>query len=360
MDRRSLIKHAGIAGVLAAGVAPAVHAQQAVRWRVATSFPKSLDTLHGCAVKFSETVKALSGGKFEVSVHAAGELIPAFGIVDALADDSLELGLTAAYYYTGKDPAFAFGCAVPFGFTAQQSQAWKRHGNGQKLMDELYAKYNFFSLAGLNTGTQMGGWYRNEINKPEDFKGLKMRLGGGVFGESMARLGVVAQNMPGGEVYQALEKGTLDAAEFVGPYDDEKLGWNKVAKYYYYGAWWEGGADLEFFVNKKAFAKLSAENQAIVRAAADVAYCDGTSKYLYLNPISLKRLVASGTQLKRFNKDIVLAGFKAANAVYEEHSAKEPQFKKIYDDMRAFQRDQILWNRVSELIFTSDIASMTI
>lgn len=360
MDRRSIIKHAGIAGVLAAGVAPAVHAQAAVRWRLATSFPKALETLHGCAVKFSETVKALSGGKFEVSVHAAGELMPAFGIVDALADDSIEMGETASYYYTGKDASFAFGCAVPFGLTAQQTQAWKLHGNGQKLMDELYGKYNFFSLSALNTGTQMGGWYRKEMNRPEDFKGLKMRLGGGVFGESMAKLGVVSQNMPGGEVYQALEKGTLDAAEFVGPYDDEKMGWNKVAKYYYYGAWWEGGADLEFFINKKAFAKLSADNQAIVHAAAAVAYNDGTSKYLTLNPVSLKRLVASGTQLKRFNKEIVAAGFKAANEVYDEHSAKEPQFKKILDDLRAFQRDQILWNRVSELIYTQDLASLKI
>lgn len=360
MDRRSLIKRAGIASVLAAGVAPAVHAQPAVRWRMATSFPKALETLHGCAVKFADTVKALSGGKFEVSVHAAGELMPAFGIVDALADDSIEMGETAAYYYTGKDPSFAFGCAVPFGFNAQQSQAWKLHGNGRKLMDELYGKYNFFGLNALNTGTQMGGWYRKEMNKPEDFKGLKMRLGGGVFGESMAKLGVVAQNMPGGDVYQALEKGTLDAAEFVGPYDDEKMGWNKVAKYYYYGAWWEGGADLEFFINQKAFAKLSAEHQAMVRAAADTAYNDGTSKYLTLNPISLKRLVASGTQLKRFNKEVVQAGFKAAQEVYEEHSAKDAQFKKIYEDLRTFQRDQILWNRVSELVFTQDMASLKI
>ena len=357
MDRRSLIKQTGMAGILAAGIAPTVHAQAAVRWRLATSFPKSLQTLHGCAVKFSETVKALSGGKFEVSVHAAGELIPAFGIVDALKDDSIEMGETAAYYFTGKDPAFAFGCAVPFGFTAQQNQAWKLHGNGHKLMDELYGRYNFFGISALNTGTQMGGWYRNEMKSVDDFKGLKMRLGGGVFGESMAKLGVVAQNMPGGDVYQALEKGTLDAAEFVGPYDDSAMGWNKVAKYYYYGAWWEGGADLEFFINKKAFDKLSAENQAIVRAAADVAYNDGTSKYMLLNPIALKKLVASGTQLKRFDKAIVDAGFKAAQEVYAEHSAKDAFFKKVFEDFRAFQRDQVLWNRISELVFTTDMST---
>jgi len=360
MDRRSLIKNAGIAGILATGVAPAVHAQAAVRWRMATSFPKSLETLHGCAVKFSETVKALSGGKFEVSVHAAGEIIPAFGIVDALEQDTIEMGETAAYYYTGKDPVFAFSCAVPFGLTAGQSLAWKEHGNGRKLLDTVFAKYNFHTLGALNTGTQMGGWYRKEIKSPADFKGLKMRLGGGVFGESMAKLGVVAQNMPGGEVYQALEKGTLDAAEFVGPYDDERLGYGKVAKYYYYNAWWEGGADLDFFVNNKAYAKLSPENQAIVQAAAAVAYNDGTSKYLMLNPPALKRIVASGVQLKPFPKAVVDAGFKAAQEVYAEHSAKEPEFKKIFEDLRAFQRDQILWNRISELPFMQTMASVKI
>ena len=351
MDRRSLIKRAGIAGVLAAGVAPAVHAQAAVRWRIATSFPKSLETLHGCAVKFSETVKALSGGKFEVSVHAAGELVPAFGIVDALADDSLEMGETASYYYTGKHPAFAFGCAVPFGFTAQQMQAWKRHGNGRKLMDELYDKYNFFGLSALSTGTQMGGWYRKEMKTPADFKGLKMRLGGGVFGESMAKLGVVAQNMPVGEVYQALEKGTLDATEFVGPYDDEKLGFNKVAPFYYYPGWWEGGAELEFFINAKAYAALPAEFQAIVDAATTVAARDMTAKYDAFNPIALKRLVAAKTQLKAFPKEIMDAGYKASMEVFAEHEAKSPEFKTIHQDMRAFQRDQLLWARYSELRF---------
>ena len=358
MHRRSLIKQAGIAGVLAAGIAPAVHAQAAVRWRLATSFPKSLDTLHGCSVKFAETIKEMSGGKFEVSVHAAGELIPAFGIVDALADDSIEMGTTAAYYYTGKDPIFAFGCAVPFGMTAGQSLAWKMHGNGRKLLNELYGRFNFHGLNALNTGTQMGGWYRKEIKSPEDFKGLKMRLGGGVFGESMARLGVVAQNMPGGEVYQALEKGTLDAAEFVGPYDDEKLGYAKVTKYYYWNAWWEGGADLEFFINNKAYAKLSPEYKAMVQAAAAAAYTDGTSKYMALNPPALKRIVASGIQFKPFPKPVVDAAFVAAQEVFAEHSAKSPEFKKIFEDFRAFQRDQILWARFSEFRFDSYMTSV--
>lgn len=351
MDRRSIIKQAGIAGVLAAGIAPAVHAQATVRWRLASSFPKSLDTIFGSAEMFAKTVRALSGGKFEVSVHAAGELMPAFGVVDALQSSTIEMAQTAPYYYTGKNSIFAFGCAVPFGLTARQMDAWMDHGNGRKLMDAFYANYNIKSRSAGNTGTQMGGWYRKEIKTVADLKGLKMRMGGGLFGESMAKLGVVAQNMPAGEVYQALEKGTLDATEFVGPYDDEKLGFNKVAPFYYYPGWWEGGAELEFFINAKAYAALPAEFQAIVDAATTVAARDMTAKYDAFNPIALKRLVAAKTQLKAFPKEIMDAGYKASMEVFAEHEAKSPEFKTIHQDMRAFQRDQLLWARYSELRF---------
>ena len=358
MDRRSIIKHAGIAGVLAAGVAPAVHAQAAVRWRLASSFPKSLDTIFGSAEMLSKTVKAMSGGKFEISVHPAGELMPAFGVVDALQADNIDMAQSAAYYFTGKDPIFAFSCAVPFGLTARQSAAWKRYGNGAKLMDAFFEKYNFHTASGGNTGTQMGGLYRKEIKTVADLQGLKMRLGGGIFGETMAKLGVVAQNMPAGDVYQALEKGTLDATEFVGPYDDEKLGFNKVAPFYYYPGWWEGGADLEFFINKKAFDALSETNKAIVMAATKVAARDMTTKYDAKNPIALKNLVAAGTKLMPFSKEVMDAGYKAAMEVFAEHEAKSPEFKKVHQDMRAFQRDQILWNRFSEFRYNSYMATL--
>ena len=351
MDRRSIIKQAGIAGVLAAGIAPAVHAQATVRWRLASSFPKSLDTIFGSAEMFAKTVRALSGGKFEVSVHAAGELMPAFGVVDALQSSTIEMAQTAPYYYTGKNSIFAFGCAVPFGLTARQMDAWMDHGNGRKLMDAFYANYNIKSRSAGNTGTHMGGWYRKEIKTVADLKGLKFRMGGGLFGEAMQKLGVVPQNMPAGDVYQALEKGTLDATEFVGPYDDEKLGFNKVAPFYYYPGWWEGGAELEFFINAKAYAALPAEFQAIVDAATTVAARDMTAKYDAFNPIALKRLVAAKTQLKAFPKEIMDAGYKASMEVFAEHEAKSPEFKTIHQDMRAFQRDQLLWARYSELRF---------
>ncbi|QNP49643.1 TRAP transporter substrate-binding protein [Diaphorobacter aerolatus] len=360
MDRRSIIKQAGIAGVLAAGVAPAVHAQAAVRWRLASSFPKSLDTIFGSAEKMAAVAKAMSGGKFEISVHPAGELMPAFGVVDALQADTIDMAESAAYYFTGKDPIFAFSCAVPFGLTTLQMNAWKDHGNGRKLLDAFFEKYNFRTFSAGNTTTQMGGWYRKEIKGVADLKGLKMRLGGGVFGEAMAKLGVVGQNMPAGDVYQALEKGTLDAVEFVGPYDDEKLGFNKVAPYYYYPGWWEGSADLEFFVNRKKFDALSPENKAILEAATRWAAADMTAKYQTVNPIAIKRLVANKTQLKAFPKAVMDAGFKASMEVFAEHEGKSPEFKKIHQDMRAFQRDQILWNRFSEFPFNQYMNSVKI
>ncbi|MDH4426977.1 MAG: TRAP transporter substrate-binding protein [Acidovorax sp.] len=348
MDRRSIIKHAGIAGVLAAGVAPAVQAQAAVRWRLASSFPKSLDTIYGGADVFAKAVKAMSGGKFEITVHPGGELMPPFGVVDGLQAGTVEMAHTVPYYFYGKNPAFALGSAIPFGFNARQMNAWMMHGNGRKLMNEFYAAYNITSFAGGNTGTQMGGWYRKEIKTPADFKGLKMRLGGGLVGEVMQKLGAVPQSIPGGEVYQSLEKGTLDAAEWVGPYDDQKLGFNKVAPFYYYPGWWEGGPEVDFFVNNKALESLSAENRAIIEAATALAHTDMLAKYDALNPAALKQLVAAKTKVLPFSQAIMDASFKASMEVFAENDAKSPEWKKIYADMRTFQRDQILWFRFAE------------
>ena len=357
MDRRSIIKHAGIAGVLAAGAAPAVHAQAAIRWRLASSFPKSLDTIYGGAEVFSKAVKAMSGGKFEISVHAGGELMPPFGVMDGVQQGTVEMCHTVPYYFYGKNPAFALGSAIPFGFNARQMNAWMLYGNGRKLMNEFYANYNAISFAGGNTGTQMGGWFRKEIKTTADFKGMKMRLGGGLVGEVMQKLGAVPQSVPAGEIYQALEKGTLDAAEWVGPYDDQKLGFNKVAPFYYYPGWWEGGPEVDFFVNQKAFDVLSAENKAIIEAATNVAHVDMLAKYDAMNPKALKQLVAAKTKVLPFSQAVMDASFKASMEVFAQNDAKSPEWKKIYADMRAFQRDQILWFRFAEARFDSFMSS---
>ena len=347
MDRRSLIKNAGIAGVLAAGVAPAVHAQAAVRWRLASSFPKSLDTIYGSAEVFAKAVKEMSGGKFEVSVHAAGELMPAFGVVDALENGTVEMAHTAPYYFFGKNEAFSIGGAIPFGMNSRQLTAWIVDGNGGKLMREFYAKYNIINLMGGNTGAQMGGWFRKEVKTPADIKGLKFRVGG-FAGKIIERMGGVPQNIPGGEIYQALEKGTIDAAEWIGPYDDQKLGINKVAPYYYYPGWWEGSLNLEFYINDKAFNALSPEYKAIVQAAAHEAHVVTQARYDARNPAALKQLVGAKTKVLPFPPSVMDASFKTTMEVYGELAASNPDWKKIYSDYRNFQRDQVLWFRFAE------------
>ena len=230
MDRRSALKNAGIAGVLVTGIAPAVHAQEAIRWRLASSFPKSLDTIYGSAETFAKKVNELSGGKFVISTHAAGELMPPFGVVDGVQNGTVEIAHTSPYYFFGKDETFALGCAVPFGLNSRQMTAWMFQGNGMKLMREFYKQYNIVNFPGGNTGAQMGGWFRKEIKSIADIKGLKFRVGG-FAGKVIERMGGVPQNIPGGEIYQSLEKGTIDAAEWIGPYDDQKLGFNKVAPF---------------------------------------------------------------------------------------------------------------------------------
>ena len=350
MDRRSLIKNAGMAGVLAAGVAPAVHAQAAVRWRLSSSFPKPLDTIYGAAEVFAAKVKAMSGGKFEISTHAGGEITPPFGVVDAVQSGSVEMAHTAPYYFHGKNEAFALGCAIPFGLNSRQMTAWMYEGNGLKLMREFYAKYDMTSFPGGNTGAQMGGWYRKEIKSAADIKGMKMRIGG-FAGRVLERMGGVPQNIPGGEIYTALEKGTIDSAEWVGPYDDQKLGFNKVAPNYYYPGWWEGGPQLDFLINQKAFNALTAENKAIVECAAAYAHTDMQAKYDAKNPAALKVLVGSGTKLQRFPKDVMDLAFKESMALYSELSEKNPDWKKIYADYSKFRVDSNLWFRFAEAGF---------
>jgi TRAP-type mannitol/chloroaromatic compound transport system substrate-binding protein len=351
MQRRSFIRKTGLAGVLAAGAAPAiVHAQANLRWRLASSFPKSLDTIFGAAEVFAKKVSDMTGGKFLISTHAAGELMPAFGVVDGVQNATVEVAHTAPYYFFGKDPVFALGCAIPFGLNSRQMTAWMYEGNGLKLMREFYAKYNIINFPAGNTGAQMGGFFRKEIKSIADMKGLKFRIGG-FGGKVIERIGGVPQNIPGGEIYQALEKGTIDAAEWVGPYDDLKLGLNKVAPNYAYPGWWEGGPQLDLFINTKAFEALTPEYKAIVESAAAVAHIDMQAKYDALNPGALKTLVGSGTKLFRFPKDMMDASFKEATALYAEIGTTNAAWKKIYEDFSAFRRDQNLWFRFTEAGF---------
>ena len=351
MQRRSFMRKTGLAGIIAAGAAPAiVNAQANIRWRLASSFPRSLDTLFGAAEVFAKKVSDMTGGKFQISTHAAGELMPAFGVVDGVQAATVEIAHTAPYYFFGKDECFALGCAIPFGLNSRQMTAWMYDGNGLTLMRDFYKAYNIINFPGGNTGTQMGGWYRKEIKSAADIKGLKFRVGG-FAGKVIERMGGVPQNIPGGEIYQALEKGTIDAAEWVGPYDDLKLGFNKVAPNYYYPGWWEGGPQLDIFINQKAYDGLTGEYKAIVESAAAYAHTEMQAKYDAKNPAALRQLVAGGTKLFRFPKDVMDTAFKESMALYSELSAKNASWKKIYEDYSAFRREQNLWFRFAEASF---------
>ncbi len=351
MQRRTLIKSAGLAAAGAALAAPAI-AQSApeVKWRLTSSFPKSLDTIYGASEVMAKAVAEATDNKFQIQVFAAGEIVPGLQAFDAVQNATVEVCHTALYYYWGKDPTFAFGTAVPFGLNARQQNAWFYHGGGMDLLNEFFKDYKAIAFPGGNTGCQMGGWFRKEIKTPADLNGVKMRIGG-FAGKVMQKLGLVPQQIAGGDIYPALEKGTIDAAEWVGPYDDEKLGFNKVAPFFYYPGWWEGGAALHFAVNLDKWNALPKTYQSIFKTASALANVDMVAKYDALNPAALKRLVQGGAQVRPYSQEVLEACYKAAQEVYAETAAANPKFKKVYDHMMAFRSDQYLWWQLAEYGF---------
>ena len=358
MQRRSFIKTAGASAAAVAVVAPTVaRAQAAINWRLASSFPKSLDTIFGAGELLTKRVGEMSGGKFNIRIFAAGEIVPGLQVLDAVQNGTVECGHTAPYYYVGKDPTWAFGTAVPFGLNARQYNAWWFVGGGEQLFNEFTQAGGVVSLLAGNTGAQMGGWYRKEIKSVADLKGLKMRIGG-FAGQVLTKLDLVPQQIAAGEIYQSLERGTIDAAEWVGPYDDEKLGFNKVAKFYYYPGWWEGGPALHTQVNKKAWDSLPKEYQAMLTVASHEANAYMLAKYDAQNPAAMKRLLGAGTQLRAFPRDVMEASYKAANELYAETAAKNANFKKIHDHVMAFRNDTIAWFRVTENTFDDFMATV--
>jgi TRAP-type mannitol/chloroaromatic compound transport system substrate-binding protein len=351
MKRRQFIQAAGI-GLAATAIAKPAIAQSMpeIKWRLTSSFPKALDPLYGAAETLAKFVAEATDNKFQIQVFAAGEIIPALQAVDAVTNNTVEMCHTAAYYFVGKDPTFGLFCAIPFGLNSRQQNAWFYDGDGTKLLNEFGKKFNLYGLTGGNTGTQMGGWFRKEIKEPADFQGLKFRIGGWA-GKTIQKLGGVPQQIAGGDIYQALEKGTIDAAEWVGPYDDEKLGLNRVAKYYYYPGWWEGAAALHFFINTSKWASLPKSYQAIMTAAAGYANVEMQAKYDARNPAALRKLLNSGTELRPFTEATMDACLKASNEVNAETAAVNADFKKIYEAMMNFRNEEYIWWQVGEFSF---------
>ena len=352
MQRRDFLARAGIgaAATALAGPALAQSAQPAVTWRLASSFPKSLDTLFGTAEHFSRRIAQLTGNRFQIRAYAGGELVPPLQVLDAVQAGTVECGQTASYYYVGKNPAFAFDTTLPFGLNTRQQNAWMYGGGGIELIRDLYKEYGCLQFPGGNTGAQMGGWFRKEIKSVADLKGLKMRIPG-LQGQMLAKLGVIPQQIAGGDIYPALEKGTIDATEWVGPYDDEKLGFVKVAKYYYYPGFWEGTAQLVFIVNQKKYDELPAEFKAALETAAAESNVWMTAQYDTKNPDAMRKLVAAGAQLRAFPRPVLEACYNAAFELCDELAEKSPQFKRIYGPWRAFRDNQYLWFRVAEQSF---------
>jgi len=357
MKRRDFIKVTGVGAAAAATMAAPAIAQSMpeIKWRMPTSWPKSLDTLYGGAEMMAKVVAEATDNKFQIQTFAGGEIVPGLQVLDAVQNGTVEIGHTASYYYFGKDPTFTVGAAVPFGANMRINQAWYMLGGGRDVLNEFYKKYNVISLLAGNTGCQMGGWFRKEVTSTDDLKGLKFRIGG-FAGRVLQKLGAVPQQIAGGDIYPALEKGTIDGAEWVGPYDDEKLGFFKVAPHYYYPGWWEGGPMLLAFVNLDKWNALPKHYKSVLEQAGHYANNWMMAKYDQANPQALRKLLANGAKLHAFSPPIMEACLKAAKELHNEVAGTNPDFKKVYESLTSFSNNGYQWFQVAEVGYDNFMA----
>jgi TRAP-type mannitol/chloroaromatic compound transport system substrate-binding protein len=357
MRRRQFLSTIGAAGLSGASLAsPAIaQAGPTVRWRCASSYPKSLDTVFGASEIVANTVSQMTGGRFQIQVFAAGEIVPAFGVLDAVSVQTVECGHTASFFYWGKEPAMAFDYTMPFGLDSRQTNAWYYYGGGRELVQEMMGEFGVRSFPCGNFGAQAGGWFRKEIRTPDDLKGLKMRIGG-FSGAVFSKAGGVPQNIAAGDIYPALERGSIDAAEWVGPYDDEKLGFFRVAPHCYFPGWQEGSGQISFYVGNKAYGALPDEYKAALDAACAKAHVLTQAKYDHLNPQALRRLIAARAQFKFFSRDILATLYRATQETLDEQAGKSPRFRKILDSYRPYQSEMSRWWQISELGFNNYVA----
>jgi len=350
LNRRKFIKAAAAGGVASAAVAAPAIAQSMpeVKWRLTASWPKSLDTLYGACEQISKRVAELTDNKFQIQPFAAGEIVPGLQVLDAVQNGTVECGHTALYYYFGKDDTFVFGSALPFGMNPRQQNAWLIHGGGQQLLNDFLKKYNSHFIPAGNTNCQMGGWFSKQIKTADDLKGLKFRLGG-FAGRIMTRLGVVPQQIVAGDIYPALEKGTIDGAEWVGPHDDEKLGFYKVAKYNYFPGWHQPYTAQYLYVKKAAWDDLAPAAQAQIETACTAGVTIALAKAEALQFDAIKKFEKEGVKAVKLNDEILKALQKASAEVVAEEAAKDPLFKKILDSQQTFAAGYQNWKSLGYL-----------
>ena len=363
MKRRQFVRNASLTvagGALVTGcasgetgTAAAVQTRPRVNWRLTSSFPRSLDTIYGAAEVLANRVAQLTDGRFTIRVFPAGELVPYNQVLETVQKGTVQMGHSASYYFTGLNPALAFDTTVPFGLNARQLNAWFYHGEGKDLMRGLFADFNIINLPGGNTGVQMGGWFRERVDSLSDFRGLKMRIPG-FGGQVMSELGVNVQVLAGGEIYPALERGVIDAAEWAGPYDDEKLGFHQIAKNYYYPGWWEPGAGLSFYINADSWESLPADYKAALEAAAAEANVDMFASYDAKNPVALSRLVdEEDVSMRPFSEDVMNRAREITFDILASEAAADPAYRRIWDSYNAWRKASNRWLRTSENTYAS-------
>ena len=368
IERRAFLGKAAVgaaAGVLAASCggggeeasagadgAPQVITNPNVRWRLASSYPRTVDAIFDTATRAADSLAAMTDGRFQIRVYEAGELVPGLEVMDAVQQGTVQVGHSPSYYYTGKAPVLAFDTCVPFGLNARQQHAWLYDAGGLELVREVFSDFNILPFPAGNTGAQMGGWFRREIPTPEDLNGLKMRIPG-LGAEVMDRLGVTVQNLAAGEIYPALERGAIDATEWVGPYDDEKLGFQNAARFYYYPGWWEPGPSTTFQVNQDAWDSLPSTYQEAFRVVVRSAAHGVETRYDARNPAALRRLVEGGVQLRPFSPEIMEVSRVASQEILEERAAADATYRRVYDHWSAFRTEVFDWFSRAEWAYSN-------
>lgn len=366
MERRQFLKLASMGALGAAAMAACTSGDEdldeaaadetlpELEWEVATSWPVSLDTIFGGATTFADRVAAMTGGKFMITAQPAGEVVPPLEILQNVETNSIDAGHTASYYYTGLDPTTAFGTAVPFGLTARQQNAWLYEAGGLELLQEFYAdRFNAIQFPAGNTGVQMGGWFNVEINSVSDLQGLVMRIPG-LGGTVLANLGVTVQVLPGGEIFQALQTGAIDATEWVGPYDDITMGFNEVTQFYYHPGWWEPGPSLEVQIPLEKWNELPEVYQEIIRTAAYEANTTMMARYDALNPGSLQEILnSSDITVLPFPDDVMAAAEEEAFSIFDQNASENTDFASIYEHWNAFRQEIQPWFALAETSYLS-------